>query len=540
MKDLVESQIRPWIHSCREQEAGHEGCRRAHSTKVLPTRLLDVGLPEDDSVKLMITEDNAELISYPYLILSYCWGQGNHAARTTSANLQDRLRGFSVADLPKTIQDAITLTRVMGYRYLWVDAICIIQGSRGHDQGDFAEEAIKMRDYYANADCCISASFANNSSQGFLQERLIGRFPLQRNFLSGSASHPPGPQSWVFEVQNHRRRQRELIINSPLMSRGWYFQELLLSSRILHWTRHGLFMQCPSGYVLEGSSEKWATLFPGDPNIPSKLHTSLHYDPWKVLEVPDEELLTIYGWPILVSRFSEMKLTFPQDRLYAINGIAQLISERLNVKYFNGVFESYLAQGLAWYVNQFERMPRQAIFPTWCWASNAQVHFESVPEELSLLHPSASQPFPSHYEQLAAKEEKSKLVVTAPLINATLTIGKTPQRLQRCHLDYVGLEPREFDCGILRDNWYADHTETDVPPRCFWDFWIDGKDAEVQILLLSRAKPGDDGKYLGLIVSSMSDSGERSYQRYALIRIKTEGLDIGYAYQDHVMDVVLE
>jgi len=66
----------------------------------------------------------------------------------------------------KTIRDAITVTRDLGIRFLWVDALCIIQDSRKGK--DWHREASKMRDVYSNAFVTISAETAMDARQGFL------------------------------------------------------------------------------------------------------------------------------------------------------------------------------------------------------------------------------------------------------------------------------------------------------------------------------------------------------------------------------------
>lgn len=33
---------------------------------------------------------------------------------------------MAVDSLPKTMQDAIKLTRLLGFAYLWIDALCIL------------------------------------------------------------------------------------------------------------------------------------------------------------------------------------------------------------------------------------------------------------------------------------------------------------------------------------------------------------------------------------------------------------------------------
>jgi hypothetical protein len=62
-----------------------------------------------------------------HLALSYILGN-NHNYQTNKANfgllqVENGLRGEFV---PKTIKDAMKLVSLLGERYLWVDALCII------------------------------------------------------------------------------------------------------------------------------------------------------------------------------------------------------------------------------------------------------------------------------------------------------------------------------------------------------------------------------------------------------------------------------
>ncbi|KAG9500557.1 hypothetical protein J7337_009038 [Fusarium musae] len=174
LEELISDQIQPWMNSCREQHADHERCGTKYISSVLPTRLLDVGETNSPWVTLVEVKNVTNLRDLEYLILSYCWGNGNENSKTIESNLEMRLRGFTISEVSRTIQDAILLTRLMGFRYLWVDAICIIQGPTG----DFHSESPRMGDYYSNAACCISASATKDSQEGFLTERPLARFPM--------------------------------------------------------------------------------------------------------------------------------------------------------------------------------------------------------------------------------------------------------------------------------------------------------------------------------------------------------------------------
>ena len=68
-----------------------------------------------------------------YVALSYVWGSSrSFTAREGNFKALLRFDGFRryLPSLPRTIRDAIELVRALGERYLWVDALCIIQDSK--------------------------------------------------------------------------------------------------------------------------------------------------------------------------------------------------------------------------------------------------------------------------------------------------------------------------------------------------------------------------------------------------------------------------
>ena len=97
---------------------------------LLPTRLLDVGSRRGERIRLYISEPGER---NRYLTLSYCWGKGGHKARTTESTFEEYQKHIPWELLPKTIQDAITVARNTGFRYLWVDGLCIKQADKPGD-----------------------------------------------------------------------------------------------------------------------------------------------------------------------------------------------------------------------------------------------------------------------------------------------------------------------------------------------------------------------------------------------------------------------
>lgn len=116
--------VNSWIQNCYEN---HPDCAKGHIKQPLPTRVICVEASSQSTIdRISILETKGHLGHYS--TLSYCWGQGPHDYKTTSQNIGGRKNGIYLVHLPKTLRDAIIVTRKLGIKYLWVDALCIIQG----------------------------------------------------------------------------------------------------------------------------------------------------------------------------------------------------------------------------------------------------------------------------------------------------------------------------------------------------------------------------------------------------------------------------
>jgi hypothetical protein len=150
-----------WLHTCLN---GHEQCHRDHASQYFPTRVLDIGdLERGQRPKLL---QNANLRE-PYIALSHRWGLRGLPV-TTVENLASRLEGINEPDLSKTMHDAISIVSQLGYRYLWIDALCIIQDS----SDDWLSEASKMSSVFSGAVLTIAAADAEDHTQGIFRNRV--------------------------------------------------------------------------------------------------------------------------------------------------------------------------------------------------------------------------------------------------------------------------------------------------------------------------------------------------------------------------------
>ncbi|KAH8803049.1 heterokaryon incompatibility protein-domain-containing protein, partial [Xylogone sp. PMI_703] len=133
---------------------------------LVPSRLLVFPLSPSS-----LTSDNVSIVlstslsaDTQYIALSHRWGT-NETCRTTCANL-DRLteKGIPTVDLPLTFREAVQVARGLGYSYIWIDSLCIVQD----DQEDWKAEAQRMAIIYDNAVCTIAAMDGADSDSGLL------------------------------------------------------------------------------------------------------------------------------------------------------------------------------------------------------------------------------------------------------------------------------------------------------------------------------------------------------------------------------------
>jgi hypothetical protein len=119
--------IQEWIDVCKDT---YVGCEKIEET-FLPTRLLDVG--DHNSSRVPHLVEPPKTTKGKYLALSYCWGVQGQRVVLTLETLKSGLVEYPLASLPQTFKDASFVTRQLGYKYLWIDALCIIQEGDGGD-----------------------------------------------------------------------------------------------------------------------------------------------------------------------------------------------------------------------------------------------------------------------------------------------------------------------------------------------------------------------------------------------------------------------
>jgi len=337
--------IRSWVDNCHNS---HSQCKRALDY-TLPTRVIDVS--GHDLRLRELKSKNA-----PYITLSHCWGMKG-TMTTLKSNLSSHRHCINSSTLPQTFLDAVIITKKLGIPYLWIDSLCILQDS----EEDWLEECPKMGTYYRNSYITISALESPDSHHGFLNSRS-----------SVDAVEIANTGVWMRHKCLH---WREIFRKAVLNQRGWFLQERLLSTCILHFTEQEILWECQSSTARESSFMEYCQ--PTD----YKSLVSSEGDDFKRCLFSDnsdkfgrDEAYDV--WMRLVRQFSQRSLTYSSDRLPAISSLAALMATKTESPYIAGIWSNDL-HGLAWFsdgpgeriCHQFMDSSRSSVAPSWSWAN---------------------------------------------------------------------------------------------------------------------------------------------------------------------------
>ena len=333
------------------------------------------------------------------------------------------------------------VTHRLGLRYIWIDSLCIIQDS----PQDWQQEAPRMRDIYSGSYLNIAAARGSGKEGGLFTRRpLIALERCEVNWGGDFLNLHVGLGSrWDLEFQR-----------SPLRSRAWAVQELLLAPRIVYFCTDQMFWECAKRNANE--------MFPDE--VPQDKHQK------KMIIYPYEEQSTesdvmasksraISTWTDIVTQYSRGNLTFrSKDKLVAISGLAKAIGLP-HEDYLAGLWRSCLLQQLTWQVNHTqylltdpESFPvprRDAMYraPSWSWASvNGLVLF---PDNVWGYAP----PLRSTTLLEAHVELKHQMDPTGPVHSGVLRL--------ECHLAAA-----EFSKYFVKEGWrvYTTNLTSMAPP----------------------------------------------------------------------------
>lgn len=236
--------------SCRFGGEGSlvEGGGKGDEVVDLPHRVLDLEAVSGDEgvVRLVGTESDIGVRRKgQYIALSHRWPvDPKQHFMTTRPVLEQRKKLIRLEDMPASYKDAVTVTRRLGVRYLWIDSLCIVQD----DAGDWEREAALMGSIYHNSTLTIMAATSikkrkdeiegseqnvEHSSNGFLGKRHGSKQQVRVKLEYVDEQWNTTGDYW--DVVD--RGSLELVDrNMELFTRGWVMQEEMLPRRRILYT----------------------------------------------------------------------------------------------------------------------------------------------------------------------------------------------------------------------------------------------------------------------------------------------------------------
>ncbi len=353
--------IPPYVDVTKRLKALFEKCRETHKEALCSTntnRCISFATPiqvlDCESREIVLAPQNCE-----YTALSYTWGGYDQEASNTLDSSSRKSYRY-----PQTIEDAITVTRGLGLRYIWVDKYCINQS----DATEKGHQIAQMHLVYRNAQITIIAAAGSNPSYG-LAGISRGRHSSQvcatinGNIRLTSCPHDPWNQ----------------VSSSKWNERGWTYQEGYFSRRRLFFTDDQVIFDCMNGWTCEATAVE-QQLRPRRTDF-GFWHPGVSHD-----EIYER-----------IMSYSERKLTFPHDVVNAFQGVFSAfetctegpLRHLWGVPFLPGekALASFL-HSLTWGVDAQGEFPvdwgqRRGSFPSWSWTGwHCTVSFSRKMERL--------------------------------------------------------------------------------------------------------------------------------------------------------------
>ena len=304
----------------------------------LPRRIIDLAaFGEPAKVQLRVTTN---LERGRYTTVSHRWG-GDIPFKTTRRNLRSYTKCINVTQLPQNFQDAIQVTRMLGIRYIWIDALCIVQ----NDRADWREQAGQMGTIYENSTIMLALHSPLTSTDGFLWRMKV---PKWLELSTDAARRNKSSPFWLEIPSLDDRAMYTAMGSSSIIRRAWCLQELRLASRILHIVEDKFLWDCP--------------------------HSQSHLDGYDIFAGKSKAESTRNSgedWFELIEGYSSCALTVSTDKLLAIAGVHSRWPDPCRAGSHCGLLGVDVHNGLLWHRSKSNKplIRRPGRAPSWSWAS---------------------------------------------------------------------------------------------------------------------------------------------------------------------------
>jgi hypothetical protein len=347
---------RNWLQNCQRH---HDSCG------MRPALVKGMKLVDCKTLDIVQADGNSRWIA-----LSYVWGKKESSCDSKPTDGAGRAISRVPIDAVRTVRDAITVTTNLGYRFLWVDQYCIDQES----EREKIDQISKMDQIYSGAELTIVAAAGRDSNHGLPGVGITERTKCVKFDIQDATVFSIGPDPF-YE-----------ITSTKWASRGWTFQESVLSRRLLFFTEYQMVFHCQILSWMEGLTGPELI----NPTIVDwnnwPVHTRLSGTS-RINNHPNNELPR-GDYMALVCMYTSRDLTYRFDALKAFSGVAnnsrqgdKPICSLSGLPYYQRMgnretctSEHTLFTALAWfhesggYFGQPREAQRRSVFPSWTWA----------------------------------------------------------------------------------------------------------------------------------------------------------------------------
>ncbi|CAF9941764.1 hypothetical protein IMSHALPRED_002885 [Imshaugia aleurites] len=362
---------RLWLREC-ESRHGRECNEHGWAITMEKPKFLRVVDVQDYCIKSVTDSTNLR-----YIALSYVWGRAK-MIKLLYSNMESLMRKNGLLEvvhaLPQTITDAIEVVKGMGERYLWTDALCILQ----ENTKEALEQISYMDRVYSGAICTIVAAqgaTANSGIEGIRQHYVpqVGQPASQQRNLQQNQVGLKGDMSLIapLAAQDHK------LDDSVWNIRAWTFQERLLSRRLIVFTHGQMIFHCRRMICREDMSVadsgvpyqplQWLSLKPqhmgvdtGSKWIDGSTEITRHGATRLVRSAVFAE------YTKAIEEYTHREISYQSDVLNAFAGLLHIFSRFFRCKTLLGLPESLLDIALLW--KPTRQLKRRREFPSWSWA----------------------------------------------------------------------------------------------------------------------------------------------------------------------------
>ncbi|KAH7087372.1 hypothetical protein FB567DRAFT_628341 [Paraphoma chrysanthemicola] len=334
-----------WLNICTQNHKND--CCTTQPTRWLPFRLIDIGncMAGDPA------EDGFDGLLH--------------------ANIEDWLITLPLDDFPALFQSACLAVELFGFRYIWIDMICVIQDSNE----DLMRQLPLRAHVFQHCALTLTAESPDAIVRALEQDgALDSSIGIGSQSLSRRDSMLPGPAT----IAVPENLWADEMVDGPMSCDATCFQDQLFAPRRLHFGATQMFWHCTGLKACEMFQNGLPQQMLQNPindsileralrqvQLQSKSNSRLDKSAHGVTQMPWIDL-----WHLLVRRYSQCSKFTRGTRLLGISGITSELGALTGDTSIAGLWQSNLINDLLWYIDDSApQRPELSCAPTWSWAS---------------------------------------------------------------------------------------------------------------------------------------------------------------------------